>query len=617
MYAMATRTPTMSPLTHLAALFAAASLPALAEAAVVVTAPNGASPRVAAGTDFATEVVGNAWDMDRTRDVQLAESTDLVNQLVSGGTYVATTGNTDGNPVIDPSFFMLFQGIQRSVPNATGDLYPIATSRFRYLTFKARVSGGGASGNQLAMAFWYRDRDSIPDRTFGCSAFIPIPVGGWQIVTVDLTVGAQSAGCGSLGNQQWTDSALQRGFRIDPVIFPGDGSGSGVNVEIDWIRLTSPTVTASQRFTVTWTDNVSNQPYTVTAIDADGARFVLGANVAGNARSFDADVSRLAPGNYTIEVSNASSSDTGSAPLVVNRPPEIVIESPSVSGDQARNYALVERGASWGPMDATDVRVTSNLANVSYSNPPGTLTARPTTNDPAIVFDTGIPTNQTTGGNPIDASLYRSLCYVAQVQGPRDIGAGSVARILYGNGLASLSTTLDIIVEEGLNETCFRDVASLPLEPGSPSAWAGLVNFIRFDPHEFPVAPACTSNPTPTNCRDVRLDAFVLSPYFRANPAFLFDWQIADADSSGQTVRIFLDPDRTPQSGNERQVVNVASSTGPDDFTWTAAAPVTPGTYEVYFEVSDGTNTVTQYAGGPLVVQSVVDPAFIFGNGFE
>jgi hypothetical protein len=109
----------------------------------------------------------------------------------------------------------------------------------------------------------------------------------------------------------------------------------------------------------------------------------------------------------------------------------------------------------------------------------------------------------------------------------------------------------------------------------------------------------------------------VLSPYFRANPAFLFDWIIADTDSLAQTVRIFLDPDRTPQSGNERQIVNVASATGPDDFTWTAAAPVTPGTYEVYFEVSDGTNTVTQYAGGPLVVQSVVDPAFIFGNGFE
>lgn len=587
------------------------------QAAVVVTAPNGSSPRVAAGTDFATEVIGNAWDMDRARDVHLAESTDLVNQQVVGGDYLATTGNTDGNPVIDPSFFMLFQGIQRSIPNASGDLFPIETGRFRYVTFKARVSGGGASGNQLAMVFWYRDRDSIPDRTFGCSSFITIPVGGWQIVTVDLTVGAQSDGCGSLGNKQWTDTALQRGLRIDPVIFPGDGSGAGVNVEIDWIRLTSPTVSASQRFNVTWTDNVTSQPYTVTAIDGDGARFVLGSGIAGTARSFDADLSRLAPGSYTIEVANGASSGNGPAPLVVNRPPEIVIETPSVRGDQSRNYALVERGQSWGPMDAGDVLVTSNLANVSYSNPSGSLTGRPTSNDPAIVFNTGIPTGGSTGGDPIDASVYKSLCYTAQVQGPRDIGAGSVARILYGNSLSTLSTTFDIIVEEGLNETCFRDLGTLTLEPGSPSTWSGLVNFIRFDPHEFPVPAACSGNPTPANCRDVRLDSFILSPYFRADPAFLFDWSIADTDSASQTVEIFVDSDRNPQNGNETEVLQVPSSTGPDDVAWTAAAPVVPGTYNVFFRVSDGVNAIVQYASGPLVVASVVDPALIFANGFE
>jgi hypothetical protein len=575
-------------------------------AQLAVTAPNGASTAIAAGDDYATQILGNAWDMDRAADVQTPESIDLSSQSVSGGIYSAMAQDLNGDTVVDPYFYMAFQGITSSVANNNGTRFPVDTARYRYVTFKMRLSGGGISGGQSTHVFWYRNRDSISNFTFGCTSFVSITAGQWQIVTIDLLNNFTAAQCTGNGantsNDQWRDGITQQGLRIDPVAFPGGGAGSGVLVQVDWVRLTSESVATNQRFNVTWTDNTSGSPYTVTAIEtgANPARFTLGSNIAGSARSFNADLSRLPPGNYNIEVSRSGATATSSAPLMINRPPEFVVTAPSERGDQARNYAIVERGQQWGPLEAGDVTLTENLVNVAYSG--GVLTARHANDDPTILFNTGFAPGQTTGGTSIDTSRYRSLCFTLQVQGVRDVGTGSVARVKWGNNPATLASTDDIIVEEGLNEYCFSDIGALPLEGANQQPWSGAYNFIRFDPHEFPVPAPCNSNPTPLNCRDIRVDSFVLSPYFQANPNFTFTWNLADPDNASSTVQIFLDPDRNPGSGNETLVTSQSAATGNGQFAWSVPGGVAPGLYNVYLSFNDGINSVTRYASGPLIV---------------
>ena len=110
------------------------------------------------------------------------------------------------------------------------------------------------------------------------------------------------------------------------------------------------------------------------------------------------------------------------------------------------------------------------------------------------------------------------------------------------------------------------DPSSQELEPprlrggsGAPAGpWTGIQNYIRIDPHEFPVAPACTSSPSPANCRDMRIDSFVLSPFFEASPGFQFQWNLADPDSSSSLIRIYLDPDRDPHNGNWTLIATAA-----------------------------------------------------------
>src|SRR5690606_1743246 len=144
---------------------------------------------------------------------------------------------------------------------------------------------------------------------------------------------------------------------------------------------------------------------------------------------------------------------------------------------------------------------------------------------------------------PIDADLYRSACFTMQIFGPRDVGAGSVARIFWGTLSSVMTNTDDYVIDEGLNERCIADLAPAPQEGAAAGPWTGVQNYIRLDPHEFAPVPACTSSPSPANCRDFRLDSFVLSPHYEAAPAFRFAWQTADPDHAGQTLRVYLDPD--------------------------------------------------------------------------
>jgi hypothetical protein len=555
-------------------------------AAPTVTAPPAGSTVVHAGSDFATQVIGDAWDMNNPQDIDTDESTNLNNQIFSGGVF---TGSPSACPAV---FWPHFTGYgSQIVATKRGPRFPIDTTTYRYFTVKLKTAT-----SQPVHMFFFKNGDTGVQANIGASTFLNTPANAWSIQTWDLY--ADTFGPGQ-GYQLWTTFPTVQGIRFDPC-----NTGTPA-VSVDWIRLTAAP-TAANMYTVTWTDTGSG-PYTVTAIDGDNATYTFTTSASGT--SYSADLSRLAPGDYHIAVSRSGASATSTGVLHVNIPAQVNITAPTLRGDQALSYAVQEQGGQWGPMSAVDFTPSPppNFTNVSYTNPVGSFYGRPTNFDPIFIMKTT--------GHLIDTSYYRSACFTLQVFGTRDITNGSVARLFWGVNSSAVTTTKDIILGNGLVEYCMPDLAdttAVPLVSGSPQPWSGNLGYFRMDPHEFTPMGGCN---TPQTCHDVRLDSIILAPFAAADPSYTIQWNLTDPDYvSGGSIQVLLDHDTTFGNGNETVLATLPYQTGAAQYAFNASnSSVASGTYRVVVLANDGINSVPQYATGPLVVASDV----IFRDGFE
>jgi hypothetical protein len=560
-------------------------LPSFAQA-LTVTSPGAGSSVIAAGDDYATQVIGDAWDMQNAQDIDTDESANLANQTF--GNYFSAT-DTSALNTCGASFVPLEAGYgTHTVTITRGPKFPIDTAKYRYFTMKIKQSGGAAA--QTDRVIFYQDGDSTINGTYGSSTFGSVTPGvwnfqGWDFYNDVFTTNPYMA---------WTSLPHVEGLQVFIC-----NSGSP-NLQVDWIRLTAA-ATAAQKFDVTWSDTTSGS-YTITAIDSDSTRFTLGSAVGGT--SFNADFSRLAPGDYHVEVSRNGATATSSGVVHINTPPQVTITSPSERGEQSKSYALTAFGYPWGPMASKDFKTIIDFKNVSYTNPVGSFSARPTSGDPQLIMNTT--------GHTIDASEYRSICFTQEIFGPRSVGLGSIARVFWGVTQANVAITTDIVLGSGLREYCIPDLAdaaNVPLVSGP--AWAGTLGFLRFDPDEFTPPNGCS---TPETCHDVRIDSIVLSPFAQAAPTYTLHWSVADADYvSGGSIKIYLDVDKTFGNGNEILVATVPYTTG--SYNLTAGAAIPNGTYNVVLRVDDGVNAVATYASGKLIKVSGNDE--IFGDDFE
>ncbi|MEO8672520.1 MAG: Ser-Thr-rich GPI-anchored membrane family protein [Tahibacter sp.] len=552
-----------------------------AVAQLVVVEPDGINDVVSAGDDFATQVVGDPWDMNETTDVEFYYSAGMDNETVSAGQYHALTTGTG------PAFWVHFPGVSSTLDLSRGARNPVTTGIYRYLTVKQRVT----SAQPLAMlGYFFRDKESFVDTTYGYSNFASYPSNQWVIVSIDMATSTAPS-----SPHAWTDFPAVNGIRVSPA------NASNAQVDVDWVRLTAAP-TAANRYTITWTDSAGG-PYTATAIDADGARFLLGSALTGT--SYSADFSRLAPGDYHIELARAGATATSTGSLHINSPPRPQVIAPSIRGDQSRSYGQVELGNPWGPIEAADIQNTGGFSGISYTNPVGTFYGRPTTGDPWIQMKTT--------AHPINASVYRSLCFTMEVFGPPAQLFNSVARVYWGNTFATMNPTQDILVGRGSSEYCIEDLASAALEPGATTPWAGSINLIRLDPHEYSVSGTCTTTPNAVNCHDARMTSFVLAPFASASPAYTIQWNVVDADNSAAGIVIYLDPDRFFNNGNEIAIA-FPGQLGSGQLNWTVPSNVPNGKYYVALFASDGLNAIVQYSGGPLLTNFV---DLIFRDGFE
>ena len=557
---------------------------------LTVTAPG--DTLVAAGRDYATEILANPWDFDGPGDIETAELRNLTAPTFSGDVLRATTTGPDAN------IWMIYQGVASAFNLTRGARHPIDNGRYTHLSLKMRLSMNDSSelpgSNRQMDAFFYEDENAIPDERFGRTDFNRFPDNQWHIVSIDLT---DPDNIGNNSNFQWTDFPQIEGFRIDP-----SGGLAGVDVELDWARLTRDPG-AETEVTVSWSD--ASAPVDIFAVDADDATLLLARDVPGT--SATVRLAGLAPGEYRIEVDDGTGRESSPGVVTVNSPPRLVFEQPDVRGADDQAYGAAINGNDWQSLDSGDIDRVINVTNLDFANPAGTLYGRPTGNDPTIVFFTP---------DAVDTDLYRAVCYTLEIAGPRDIGAGSVARLFWGNSLSNLFTGDDIVVQAGVNEYCIGDMRDLPLEGGSTGDWQGTPQWFRLDPHEFPLNGNCPGSGPPEQCRDFRLHSITLAPFDAATPEFTLEWRAVDI-APGSEIDLLLDPDRDPDNGNEVVIATdiAAQASGSLNFDFSTLG-VSAGEYWVLGIISDGINTNQRYSSGPLRLAGMVDDV-IFGDGFE
>ena len=537
---------------------------------ITVTEPDGVADRVAEGKDYATYEQGDPWDMNEGSDVATEWTGNITGESFGAGIYSGTTGS-------DPGFYLKYPGIPSSVNLEKGAEHPIDSSVYRYLSARIRFT---AATSQPFQVFFFED-GSFASGSFGFSTFTYVPPNEWQIIESDLASSAHPS-----SPRTWTSISLVQGLRIDP------GATAGVPFEIDWIRLTAePTTTPTQK-SIEWTSSgLGGATFSIDAIDGGGTVHRLATALPAGTTFYDADFSKLAPGDYTVRVQASSGeSDTGSGPVSVNQAPLLNFTEPDRAGDIDNDLATVELGNPWGPLDPADIALTANITNLSYSNPPGTLSGDNTNGDSAIIFNTPVL---------IDSTKYRMLSYEYELDGVRDIGAGSVSRIFWGNepppNPTPSFTSDDILVQEGVNTYVPGDMTKLPLEGGATNQWNGDVTVFRFDPHEF------------ATTRHFTLHWLRLSPYDTAAPSFTFEWADVDPDDDA-SIELWLDADRDPSNGNEDRVTSgLSEDSSIDSHTWNATG-FASGLYQVFARVTDGLNTIDRYATGPLLLETLETP---------
>ena len=568
-----------------------------------VLEPAAPSLRVPAGYDFATQELGDPWDMDRIEDTFTPNVAGIANQSLSGGIYSFDTVEDGDSGLSKAQIWLINPGLnnaQRLVSEYrnpvtgrrlfTREKFPIDPAVYRYLTARVRMSSATAEplqGNQRLIVFYFEDSTSIGDAAIGASTAFQVPPDEWTIVRLDLATDVDPN-----YPESWSLLPQVEGLRIDPTSSPG------VHVEIDWIRLTAE-AEPGEAFTVRWTGNGA-KAYSVAARPANiegVAGFELASGVKGS--SVEVELSALPPGEYLIEVDGDGEIGVSPGTVKVNDVPLINFSAPNIKGDQGRGYGAMATSNPWSAIDAADIAEVLDFESYSFSKPVGSFTGRPTGNTSRLLLATPVP---------IDTAYYRMLCFEAEIKGMRDIGAGSVHKVLWGNKRSSLTTASPVIAQEGLNEYCVGDMTELRIDPlSSPlaeNAWAGPIASIRFDPHEFPRTAECNANPSPAACRDVRFASFVLAPFHGANPDFTFAWSDADADDDA-VLEIWLDDDRIPGNtpGSTEYLIGSVSENDPlNRLTWTPPDEVSDGAWQVYGRIDDGRNSAVRYAGGPLLI---------------
>lgn len=192
------------------------------------------APSMTSGEDYAADVVGNAWDMNQTSDLNdvlpAGWETCVSNPNFNGGIYSATlTGCSTDGAYTDARFII-------SYLNPSGPDPAIDTDKFRYFSFRYYQSGEQNVGEGwiARLGYWQQANGGLPGQDTVMSRDIIIHE-GWNTYKIDLWA-SDLPDEASPSMRQWRDAAPNR-LRFDPselalALMPAE-------IKLDWIMLTA------------------------------------------------------------------------------------------------------------------------------------------------------------------------------------------------------------------------------------------------------------------------------------------------------------------------------------------------------------------------------------------
>ena len=348
---------------------------------------SGKRVRLAAGPDYATDVLGDPWDMSNPEDIGKDPnelrgwaSDFAVANGTAGGTTVPLNGHADTN------LPLLYRGFHNIVnPGRTGKRYPISSSFYKKVAYRMYSAIAG----QSPQAYWFHFPWDHPSGIGFGVRFLPQTQAGYKIYAANLH---ESLAQGSA----WTNGSVV-GFRLDPNI-----NQAGHVVRYDWVRVTRADAETTAIMPVQWSGGSGNTAIDV--IDASGSVLNV-ASVSGTSYSFNYGV--LPPGAYTLRLTRGGSQATRS--FSVNHPPLVKVTDPDETGG-TDDFATTVLNNAWDMNGASDVIVTRNVSGASYS---GGAFHGTNSNGDASVFLLNPSNNQI----PIDTTKYRYLTYRLRVDG--------------------------------------------------------------------------------------------------------------------------------------------------------------------------------------------------------
>jgi hypothetical protein len=567
--------------------------------------------------EYATLAWNDPWDMSQPVDIQQLDSGHAVYLNYFNNYTPCAVGLWCGQVRPDagnPDLFLLSPGYAGALHvGRDGNLRPINASAYNRLTFRMYLDQvpSGSVGWQVT---WTRGiLANFCDALCGQTVFLQL-YQGWNIYSVDLSTSPHSG-------MNWSGNLT--GIRLDI----GNANMQNTKVFFDWARLSGPSGDNRQ---IQWTSSGESGNVALNLMSSDGASTpyraytVSGSNalpevisVASGSYAFHGS---LPPDDWRVNVQALSSghSDTSSGRWRVQAAPTLSFLKPSYTS--GNDYATVVKGNAWDMNDSADVAGAPQTSGSTFGNGIFSASSNTTNNttcvphncnpnwsDPQLLFlDNQAPS--------INTSRFRYATFKLKVDGTPDISYGYVARLFWPVD-GACGYTNDIPLQAGWNIVSLDLWDSGILDDQSPptcnSTWRAVQgrSQFRLDPHEIPIATTfyldyvlLTAMDTTSRSVDFPIE------YVPGNPglsvAFFYN---TTRTISGRQPALGGGLMALPQSPFHiflPLVFKPGGSGGPpgtQTFLWHLAG-VSPNTYYISADVSDGSKTITWFSDTPVVV---------------
>lgn len=566
---------------------------------------------VVEGDDYATAVLGNAWDMTERRDIGWEENFDGTTVSVTNGVWSGTNLTNDGYvlPLFGGFKSQLYaEGLQgdKTLP-ALGINHPVDSSKYTLLSYKSKVSYPSTY-----TVLWNNDDTNnhwpIENSVGNYDGFYhnsqAYRYSDWNVYSFDMSNLSSSFG---IVQGNWSNPI--NAIRINL----STAAGAGVTSQFDWIRLvdpdSAPTIPISWQATGLSSKNVVTVYMDTNSSGYDGIPIGIIANNTALSGTYELKTAMLPPGNYWFYVNVRSGSNLSttearsgySARLTINSAPQVYFTSPTqLTGEE---YSTSVLGDPWDMSNDQDV---SNLgsdtpyelqqmSDWSFNNGVFQAVANPPINN-ATETDAQVHL-RLSSTNPIDTSKFRYVTYRMSVSDfffpsiADKIREGWVARSVFWNEdiLVDGTGTPGHILYEGWHTYTYDmkgDNAGYPLnsEGGVPYASQPTLKHFRVDPLETHINTWFF------------MDWVTLTADNRSeNGEFEVSWVIDDNDGEMFDVSLYRDNNATGFDGTLIASFSDVEA-GAYSYTWDMSNLSEGQSYYVYIDVYDGVNTTRRYA---------------------